>query len=134
MKRYLINSYLQTCIMTIAVMLIFCTNAIAQSKPQMVRLAKITIDSLQLKNYNAFLKEEIETSVRLEPGVITLFAVAEKEHPTHITILEIYADSAAYRRHIQTPHFLKYKNATKDMVRHLELVEVNPLVPGTKIK
>ena len=134
MKRYLINSYLQTCIMTIAVMLIFCTNAIAQSKPQMVRLAKITIDSLQLKNYNAFLKEEIETSVRLEPGVITLFAVAEKEHPTHITILEIYADSAAYRRHIQTPHFLKYKNATKDMVRHLELVEVNPLVPGMKIK
>ena len=134
MKRYLINSYLQTCIMTIAVMLIFCTNAIAQSKPQMVRLAKITIDSLQLKNYNAFLKEEIETSVRLEPGVITLFAVAEKEHPTHITILEIYADSAAYRRHIQTPHFLKYKNATKDMVRLLELVEVNPLVPGMKIK
>ena len=75
----------------------------------MVRLAKLKIDSVQLEKYKAFLKEEIETSLRVEPGVITLYAVSEKDHPTHITILEIYADSAAYKAHIQTPHFLKYK-------------------------
>ena len=71
----------------------------------MVRLAKLKIDSVQLENYKAFLKEEIETSLRVEPGVITLYAVSEKDHPTNITILEIYADSIAYRAHIQTPHF-----------------------------
>jgi 4-carboxymuconolactone decarboxylase len=61
----------------------------------MVRLAKLVIDSAQLENYKAFLKEEIETSVRLEPGVLTLYALSEKNNPTHITILEIYADSVA---------------------------------------
>lgn len=107
---------------------------LAQDHNQKVRLAKLVIDSNQLDQYNAFLKEEIETSVRVEPGVITLYAVAEKERPNHITILEIYASEQAYRYHIQTPHFLKYKTGTKDMVISLELIDVNPLIPGMKIK
>jgi quinol monooxygenase YgiN len=108
--------------------------AIAQDTKQMVRLAKLVIDSTQLNSYNAFLKEEIKTSVEIEPGVLTLYAVAEKNRPTHITILEIYASVDAYKKHIQTPHFLKYKNGTKDMVKSLELVETVPLIPEMKIK
>ena len=120
----------------VAVMFIFlcCDNASTQNKNQMVRLAKLVIDSIQLENYNALLKEEIEASVRLEPGVLTLYAVAEKNDPAHITILEIYADTIAYQLHLLTPHFIKYKNGTKDMVKSLELVETIPLVPGMKIK
>ena len=122
--------------MLVAVMLtfVFCNNNPTQNKNQMVRLAKLVIDSTQLENYNALLKEEIEASVRLEPGVLTLYAVAEKNNPTHITILEIYADTVAYKSHLQTPHFIKYKNGTKDMVKSLELVETVPLVPEMKIK
>jgi quinol monooxygenase YgiN len=100
----------------------------------MVRLAKLVVDSTQLESYTAFLKEEIETSVRVEPGVLTLYAVAEKDKPTHITILEIYADSTAYKAHLKTPHFIKYKNGTSKMVKSLELVETIPLVPAMKIK
>jgi quinol monooxygenase YgiN len=37
-----------------------------------------------------------------------LYAVADKKKPTHITIFETYADTAAYRSHIETPHFKKY--------------------------
>ena len=81
--------------------LIFCGNAFAQQKNQMVRLAKLVIDSAQLENYKAMLKEEIETSVRAEPGVLTLYAVSEKDQPTHISILEIYADTAAYKAHFK---------------------------------
>ena len=114
--------------------LILSGNMFAQGEKQMVRLAKLVIDSAQLESYNAILKEEIETSVRVEPGVLTLYAIAEKEKPTHITILEIYANAEAYKKHIQTPHFLKYKNGTKDMVKSLELVETVPLIPGMKIK
>ena len=112
----------------------FSENASGQAKTQKVRLAKLVIDTSQLKNYRAALKEEIETSIRLEPGVLTLYAVAEKENPAHITILEIYADEDAYKAHLQTPHFIKYKTSTKDMVRSLELVETVPLIPGMKIK
>ncbi len=106
----------------------------AQEKTQMVRLAKLVIDPPHLENYKAMLKEEIETSLRLEPGVLTLYAVSEKGNPAHITILEIYADKDSYKAHIQTQHFLKYKNGTKDMVKSLELVETDPLIPGMKIK
>ena len=112
----------------------FAGNASAQDKKQIVRLAKLVIDPAQLEPYKAALKEGAETAVRVEPGVLTLYAVSEKNNPTHFTILEIYADSAAYRAHLQTPHFLKYKNGTKDMVKSLELVETDPLVPGMKIK
>jgi len=108
--------------------------AFSQAKNQMVRIAKIVVDPVQLENYKGFLKEEIEESVRLEPGVLTLYAVSERNKPNHITILEIYADSAAYKSHIQTRQFLKYKNGTKDMVQSLELVDAVPLLPGMKIK
>jgi quinol monooxygenase YgiN len=115
--------------------LLISTNLFAQKENnQMVRLAKLVIDSTQLGSYNKFLKEEIETSVKVEPGVLTLYAVAEKNRPTHVTILEIYADEEAYKKHIQTSHFLKYKNGTKDMVKSLELIETIPLVPNMKIK
>jgi quinol monooxygenase YgiN len=108
--------------------------AAAQEQGQIVRLAKLVIDSTQLEAYHALLKEGIETAVRSEPGVLTLYAVAEKKNPTHITILEIYASTDAYQAHIKTPHFLKYKNGTKDMVKSLELVDTTPLIPGMKIK
>ena len=115
-------------------LLIFSTGYAQEESKQMVRLAKLVIDSAQLKSYNEFLREEIETSMKVEPGVLTLYAVAEKNKPTHITILEIYANAEAYKKHIQTPHFLKYKNGTKDMVKSLELVEATPLIPEMKIK
>ena len=129
-KALLIFSVLLITMMTF----VFCGQTSVQNKNQMVRLAKLVIDSTQLENYNALLKEEIEASVRVEPGVLTLYAVAEKNNPTYITILEIYADTVAYKLHLLTPHFIKYKNGTKDMVKALELVETVPLVPGMKIK
>src|SRR5690242_3221721 len=84
----------------------------AQQKTKMVRLAKLEIDSAQLESYKEFAREEIETSMKVEKGVLALYAVFEKKHPTRLTILEIYADTAAYQSHIKTPHFLKYKNGT----------------------
>lgn len=117
----------------VLIVLISC-NAMAQDNKQIVRLAKLTIDAAQLDQYNVFLKEEIEMSLKVEPGVLTLYAVAEKNKPTNITILEIYEDEDAYKKHIQTTHFLKYKNGTKNMVLALELVDQQPLLPGIKIK
>ena len=45
-----------------------------------MRLAELEIDPAQLDSYKAALKEEIEASIRLEPGVLTLFAVSVKDH------------------------------------------------------
>jgi len=125
------------CFISISVIaLLSVQNTFAQdkNKNQMVRLAKLVIDANQLESYKAFLREEIEASLRVEPGVKTLYAVSEKNNPSHVTILEIYADTLAYQAHLKTPHFIKYKTATKDMVKSLELVETVPLISDLKIK
>ncbi len=112
--------------------LIFNVVAMAQKNTQMVRLAKITVDPLQLNNYNLALKEQMVTAVRVEPGVLTYYAVADKNQPTNITILEIYADTTAYQSHTQTAHFKKYKETVKGMVTSLTLVDVNIIASAKK--
>src|SRR3954447_18793295 len=101
---------------------------------RIVRLAELEIDPAQLEAYKAALREEIETSIRVEPGVLTLYAVAVKGHPAQIRIFETYADQRAYEAHLQTPHFQKYKAGTQDMVKSLNLVETDPILLGTKAK
>jgi len=99
---------------------------------RMVRLAKIQVDPAQLEQYNAALKEQMAAAIKAEPGVLTYYAVADKADPSHITILEIYADTAAYQAHIQTPHFKKYKATVQNMVKKLELVDVNLIAAAKK--
>src|SRR4051812_38279875 len=79
----------------------------------LVRIAELEIDPAQLQAYTAALKEEIATSIRVEPGVLTLYAVSVKDHPTQIRIFETYADQAAYEAHLQSSHFKKYKSETQ---------------------
>jgi quinol monooxygenase YgiN len=49
-------------------------------------------------------------------------------------VFEIYADENAYRAHLETPHFKKYKTNTLEMVKSLELVETVPILVGAKAK
>ena len=99
-----------------------------------VRVAELDIDPAQLDAYKLALKEEMDASVRLEPGVIGLFAVAEKDSPARIRILELYADEAGYQKHLLAPHFLKYKDGTQAMVKSLNLLETNPILLTAKGK
>jgi quinol monooxygenase YgiN len=108
----------KTIYLVLFITLISNVNTHAQQNKQIVRLAKLVIDSAQLKNFNRYLKEEIEASVKLEARVLTLYAVAEKEKPTRITILEIYANTDAYNKHIQSSHSLKYKTRQRTWSNH----------------
>ena len=104
----------------------------APARRPVVRLAELQIDPAQLDQYLAFLREEVETSIRVEPGVLTLYAVQLKGEPTHVRLFEMYADSNAYNAHIASPHFRKYKLGTQAMVKSLVLHETEPFVLGTK--
>ncbi len=95
----------------------------------MIRIAKIEIEPQDVQAYLAILKEESAVSVQLEPGVISIYPMYQKEAPTQVRILEIYSDRAAYEAHLQTPHFKKYKTSTLDMVKGLELVEMEAVDP-----
>jgi 4-carboxymuconolactone decarboxylase len=125
---------LQLIFLTIMMSIAPVENVSAQNDKQLIRIAKLQIDSAQLDQYKAALKEAIEAAIRVEPGVLALYAVADKNNPTHVTVFEIYADEAAYKKHLETPHFKKYKRVTKDMVKSLELMDTEPIMIGTKSK
>jgi quinol monooxygenase YgiN len=105
--------------------------ASAQQKEMMVRISEIEIDPVYLEAYKAILKEEAAASVKLEPGVIAIFPMYQKENPTQVRILEMYASKAAYEQHLKTPHFQKYKTTTLKMVKSLKLVDMESLDAAT---
>ena len=119
---------------TFILSLLFMSTLTAQVNRPYVRIARIVVDSAQLEDYKAQLKTGIETAIRSEPGVLSMYAVSENLQPTHITIMETYASKEAYQSHIQTEHFKKYKSGTLAMVKSLELTDVTPILFKTKTK
>ncbi|MDF0695224.1 putative quinol monooxygenase [Rhizobium sp. MC63] len=97
-----------------------------------VRMAELEIDPAKLEAYRALLTEEIEASLALEDGVLSLSAVSLRNNPTLIRILEVYANQEAYEAHLRTLHFLKYKQETAGMVTSLTLIDVDPIVMRAK--
>lgn len=110
----------------------------AQSKAPMesdgiIRLTRIKIYPQYLTEYRKFVAEVGQVSLLTEPGVLTMYALSEKDDPCKITILETYASQAAYKAHIVSEHFQKYKQGTLHMVKDLRLVDQRPLNPANKI-
>ena len=117
MKYYLI----------IILVLLSYSNVFAQKSNRMIRMSEIEIDSNYLEEYKAILKEESRASVQLEPGVISIYPMYQKENPTQVRILEIYANREAYESHLKTPHFQKYKTTTLKMVKSLKLIDMEAI-------
>jgi len=121
------------CIVAVVAVLGILTGMGAQTMKQpLVRIAELEIDPGQLPAYLHELKEEIVASIRVEPGVLKLYAVSVKDQPNQIRILEMYKDQEAYESHLQTPHFKKYKAETQGMVKSLKLLEAEPILLGGK--
>ena len=107
--------------------------AVAQETQQpYLRLAEIEIDPSQIEPYRAAVQEQIEAAIRLEPGVLALYSVADKENPSLVFVFEMYADVDAYKSHLETAHFEKYKATTQDMVRSLKLRDMVPILLRAK--
>jgi len=51
----------------------------------------------------------------------------EKDNPTGVRILEIYANWEAYESHLETPHFQKYKTTALKMVKSLKLIDMQEI-------
>jgi 4-carboxymuconolactone decarboxylase len=121
---------IDTAFVSLAFVLTLVVSATATTSPQMqmiVRLSEIEIVPEYVEEYVAILKKEAAASVRLEPGVISIFPMSQQDHPTQVRILEIYASRAAYESHLQTPHFQEYKTTTLKMVKSLKLIDMRAL-------
>ncbi len=104
---------------------------VPHANTMLYRLAEIEVHPQYLKEYLAAAAEIQKASLTEEPGVVCLFPTQTKEDSCQIRILEIYASQQAYEHHIKTAHFLKYKQGTLHMVKHLKLQDLQPLTPET---
>ena len=114
--------------------LLFWGYAFSKSTPNdvTVRIAQLEIDPARIDDYTRAVKEEMRDAVRLEPGVLAIYAVAEKENPSRLHFFEIYTSEAAYASHRETPHFKKYLAATQPMIRGRKLIEATPVQMSDK--
>ena len=102
------------------------------SENNMVRLVKIEVDPDQLDAYIPMLQEQMNSAIKLEPGVLQYHVVTEKKRPNWFTLIEVYRSREDYQAHLQAPHFLKYKNGTIDMVKSLELLDAKFIAQAMK--
>lgn len=92
-----------------------------------IRIAHLRIKPDQLEAFTAAVREEMRDALQLEPGVVAIYAVADKEDPTKIMFFEMYVNEEAYQTHRETPHFQKYFKTTKDMIAERVLMEGVPV-------
>jgi quinol monooxygenase YgiN len=97
-----------------------------------IRLIKMEIDSKEIDNFKRLAQSVMLPGLQKEPGVLVMYAVAGKTEPTSVSILEVYADSAAYKSHLNTLHFLKYKKESEKMIKSLTMIDVKPIALGSK--
>ena len=98
-----------------------------------VRVADIDVDPAQREAFISAVTEEMDESVRVEPGVLALYAVAEKDVPSRLRFFEIYADESRYEAHLESPHFRKYRTTTEPMIRSRALIETVPIHLSSKM-
>ncbi len=94
-----------------------------------VRISEIEVYPDYLEEYLKFAKEVAFESVKNEKGVVSIYPMSVIKDNTRIKILEIYKNQDAYKKHIESSHFKKYKEGTLHMVKHLDLVDTYQLCP-----
>nr|WP_314739028.1 antibiotic biosynthesis monooxygenase [uncultured Haemophilus sp.] len=78
------------------------------------------------EQFKAIIMAEMAQSLKVEEGVIAMYAATEKENPNKWIFFEIYANDAAYAHHRETPHFKDYIKQTGEMLKDKSYVEIRP--------
>jgi quinol monooxygenase YgiN len=87
----------------------------------------------QIETYKAATLENARNTI-LEPGVIRFDMFQDSTNPAHFSLLEVYADLAARDAHLETEHFLKWKDVyLQTQERKGNGDEFNALFPDEKL-
>ncbi|MCM1129310.1 MAG: antibiotic biosynthesis monooxygenase [Alistipes senegalensis] len=94
-----------------------------------IRISEVEVHSEYLEEYLNYAKEVAKDSVEKEKDVISIYPMMVIKDNNKIRILEIYRNEEAYKNHIASLHFKKYKEGTMHMVKNLDLVDTYQLCP-----
>lgn len=78
-------------------------------------------------------RKNIETSVRDEPGVLSMYCAVDKDDPTKLYVVEVYRNQAAYQAHVESAHFKAFSEAIRGKIVSRRIVEATPALLGAKL-
>jgi (4S)-4-hydroxy-5-phosphonooxypentane-2,3-dione isomerase len=61
------------------------------------------------------IQENARSSLANEPGCRRFDVLLHHDDENHVLLYEIYDDERAFSAHCQTPHFLKFDHASRDL-------------------
>ena len=93
------------------------------SQGLVVMLVELDLDPARMDEFKAAAKEIGEASVRTEPGCRQYNVVFEKDNPARARLFEVYDSADALKAHVETAHFKKYFETTKDIIKSRKRIE-----------
>ena len=82
----------------------------------LVLMVNIKVKPARRADFIAAVREDGEGTTANEEGNLQFSAVQHSEDPDRFFLFEVYRDEAALEAHRQMPHFLKYREATADLL------------------
>ena len=101
-------------------------------------MAFVLVVNIRIKpeNVDRWIKMALENAreARKEPGCRQFEVLVDPKEKTKVLLFEIYDDDKAFEAHQQTPHFKKYAETTKDMVKSRKRIDNVPITLNVKGK
>ena len=83
--------------------------------------------------YDELSKATVSQSIASEPGTLAMYSVKNAENPELAYMIEVYADDAAYQKHLASPQYKAFIEQSPDVLTaHKERIELTPVYLGDK--
>lgn len=89
---------------------------IKQTATTQSRLVSLTVKPEHNIQFSKIIQAEMAQSLKVEDGVLAMYAATKQDSLNDWIFFEIYADEAAYQAHRETPHFKDYLKQTDKMI------------------
>ncbi|MBN6070214.1 antibiotic biosynthesis monooxygenase [Aggregatibacter actinomycetemcomitans] len=105
---------------------------VEQTANTRTNLVMVEVKPSENDKFKAIVLPEMTQSLKVEDGVIAMYAATAQENPNKWMFFEIYANDDAYAAHRETPHFKDYLKQTAEMLVDKQIIEIQPTYLGNK--
>ncbi|WP_373699186.1 putative quinol monooxygenase [Neisseria dentiae] len=105
---------------------------VQQTTATRTNLVRVEVKPEYNQQFARIVTAEMAQSLKVEKGVLAMYAATEQENPNKWLFFEIYASDEAYEAHRQTPHFQDYLARTAEMLASKESVPIAPALLQNK--
>lgn len=97
-----------------------------QNKETINNLVIVDVKPTDQQAFRDIVLPEMAESLKVEPGVLAMYAATDAKNRYRWFFYEIYASDAAYQQHREPPHFRDYIRLTAEMTDRKEAIPVVP--------